>query len=149
MLFRSALSPRLKRYLGRVAYLVAFARVLTDWRRDPIEIVCGDWTLVCEAFYVAKGRFFAGPWSFAPEARLGVPLLHVIALERARRRDFVSLAWALLRGRRIDALPGVIAFSCRDLTATAGVRLPVQADGDIVAHLPAAFQLSPEPLLFR
>ncbi len=145
----AALSPLLKRYSGRLAYLFALSRVLGDWRRDEIEIVCQDRTLVCEAFYVAKGRYFAGPWSFAPEARLDLPLLHVVTLERARRRDFVRLVWALLRGRRVDALPGVTAFSCTDFIATAAQRLPVQADGDVVAHLPAEFQLSPEPLLFR
>ncbi|MDK2770550.1 hypothetical protein DAH66_21800 [Sphingomonas koreensis] len=145
----AALSPRLKRHFGRLAYVVAIVRVLVDWRRDKIEILCEGRAITCEAFYVAKGRYFAGPWSIAQDARLGVPLLHVLALTKARRRDFIRLVWALLTGRRADALAGVTAFTCTALTARAAANLPVQADGDIAADLPAGFELRPDPILFR
>ena len=145
----AALSPRLKFRFGRLAYVVSFLRVLADWRRDRIEIICGDRRIECEAFYVAKGRYFAGPWSVAQAARLDLPLLHVLALVRARRRDFIRLAWALLTGRRADALKGVTTFTCTAFAATAATGLPVQADGDIAANLPAEFELQPDPIVFR
>ena len=144
----AALSPGLKRRIGKLAYGVAFLRVLARWPRQEITLRHAGGELACEAFYVAKGRFFAGPWSFAPEAKLDLPLLHVIALRSAGRIDYLRFLWAMLRGRRIDALPGVTAFTCTALTAEAAEPIPVQADGDIVAALPADISLVEDPISF-
>jgi len=136
----------LKARIGKLAYAVAFARILAGWRRVPIRLTWDGGTLVCEAFYVAKGRYFAGPWSFAPEASIAEPLLHVVVLTTARRRDFARFAFALWRGRRVDALPGVTAFTCTALKAEADAPLPIQADGDPVGTLPASLSLHGEAL---
>ncbi|MET1110217.1 MAG: diacylglycerol kinase family protein [Allosphingosinicella sp.] len=134
-------SLSLKRRIGKLAYAAAFCRILFDWRRVPIRLAWEGGALTCEAFYVAKGRYFAGPWSFAPEADIGEPMLHVVALARARRRDFARFAFALWRGRRVDALPGVTAFTCTALEAEADSPLSIQADGDPVGALPATIAL--------
>src|SRR3954469_8774354 len=131
-------SLRLKARIGKLAYAAAFARILFDWRRTPIRLAWDGGTLVCEAFYVAKGRYFAGPWSFAPAASLADPLLHVVALPTARRRDFARFAWALWRGKPVA---GATAFTCAELTAEAETPLPVQADGDPVGALPTRIAL--------
>jgi diacylglycerol kinase family enzyme len=141
-------SSRLKRRVGRLAYAAAFLRNLVKWKRHEIRLASDSGEMSCEAFYVAKGRFFAGPWSFAPEAELASPLLHVIALERARRRDYARFIWALARRRDIKSLPGVVAFTCNELTAEADAALPMQADGDVVATLPIQLKLMAEPLSF-
>ena len=144
----AAVSTRLKRRIGRLAYGVAFLKVLLHWTRREI-ILCHDGkALRCEAFYVAKGRFFAGPWSFAPGARLTDPLLHVVALKRCRRRDFARFIWALLRSRPMAEVPGAVAFTCTALSAEAGHPLPVQADGDIAATLPVEIAIRPYPIPF-
>ena len=95
-------SLALKARIGRLAYVWALARLLLDWPRSPVRLAWDGGTLVCEAFYVAKGRYFAGPWSFAPQASTAEPLLHVVALARARRRDFARFALALWRGRAVE-----------------------------------------------
>jgi diacylglycerol kinase (ATP) len=139
----------LKARIGKAAYLVAFLRILLDWRRAPIRLAWDGGTCVCEAFYVAKGRHFAGPWSFAPQASTAEPLLHVVALERARRRDFARFALAMGRGRPVDRLPGVTAFTCTELSAEAEEPLPLQADGDPVTALPVRIAVHPEALSLR
>ncbi|MFL6845736.1 MAG: diacylglycerol/lipid kinase family protein [Allosphingosinicella sp.] len=136
----------LKARIGKLAYAVAFLRILLDWRREPIRLSWQGGSLVCEAFYVAKGRYFAGPWSFAPAASVADPILHVVALTRARRRDFARFAWTLWRGRPVEALPGVAAFNCTALKAESDAPLPLQADGDPIGPLPAAIALHETPL---
>jgi diacylglycerol kinase family enzyme len=141
-------STRLKRRIGRLAYAVAFLRLLWRWPRHEI-ILCHDGkALKCEAFYVAKGRYFAGPWSFAPAARLDDPLLHVVAIKRCNRRSWLRFAWALYRETPVGNVPGVVCFTCTKLSAEAAVQLPVQADGDIAATLPVTIAIRPEPLRF-
>jgi diacylglycerol kinase family enzyme len=141
-------SSRLKRAIGRLAYGVAFLGLLLEWPRHRIVLSCGDGEIECEAFYVAKGRYYAGPWSFAPKARLDEPLLHVVALRTARRRDYARFVWALFRGGDFAALTNVAILTCTSLRAAAGSALPIQADGDIVGALPATLTVSETPLIF-
>jgi len=142
------LSPRLKRTIGRAAYIVAFAGVLADWRRARLTLHHDGRQTACEAVYVAKGRFFAGRWSFAPQASLGDPLLHVVALERVTRLGFLRFAWAMLRRRGVEGLPGIRSFTCRELTIAGDAPLPFQADGDVIASLPVTISVSSEAVTF-
>jgi diacylglycerol kinase family enzyme len=142
-------SLRLKARIGKLAYAAALARILFDWRRTPIRLAWDGGATVCEAFYVAKGRHFAGPWSFAPKASVADPSLHVVALKTARRRDFARFAWALWRGKPVGRLRGVAEFTCTQLSAEADEPLPVQADGDAVATLPVRMALHDRPLRLR
>jgi diacylglycerol kinase (ATP) len=145
----ASVSLRLKARIGKLAYAIALARLLLDWRRSPIRLAWDGGATVCEAFYVAKGRYFAGPWSFAPQASVAEPLLHVVALETARRRDFARFAWALWRGKPVAALPGVLSFECTQLSAESDEPLPVQADGDPLGTLPVRIALHETALSLR
>jgi len=139
------LSPRLKRLIGRFAYVVAFASVLARWPRPRLLIAANGEEIACEAVYVAKGRYFAGDWSFAAAAAVNEPCLHVVALRHATRLAMLRFAWALLRERE----PGdSIRFTCAELTIRGDTACPIQADGDIVAHLPVHIGLAEQTLAF-
>jgi diacylglycerol kinase (ATP) len=139
----AGVSPRLKRAIGRAAYGVAFLRTLIAWPRRAITARTDGETIICEAIYIAKGRYYAGPWSFAPGATAGDPCLHVVALKRARRRDFLRFLWALLRHDDLARDANLIRFTCAALTIEGG-EAPLQADGDIVAHLPTEIAIDPK-----
>ena len=141
-------SSRLKRVVGRLAYGVAFLGLVLEWPRHRIALSCGEIEIECEAFYVAKGRYYAGRWSFAPQARLDEPLLHVVALTTARRRDYLRFVWTLIRAGDVAALRNVAITTCTSLTATSDAGLPIQADGDIVGVLPATMTVGEVPLVF-
>jgi diacylglycerol kinase family enzyme len=141
-------SPHVKRVIGRLAYALAFLALLPRWPRHSIALECDGRAFMCEAFYVAKGRYYAGSWSFAPAARLDEPLMHVVALRTARRRDYLRFVLALLGGDDVARLANVEMMTCTSLRATADGPLPIQADGDVVGTLPATMALSEEPLIF-
>ncbi|MBO9517820.1 MAG: hypothetical protein J7493_07110 [Porphyrobacter sp.] len=141
-------SPRLKRLIGRLAYGVAFCQLLWRWPRHAIRLESEGRVLDCEAFYVAKGRYYAGAWSLAQAARVHDPLLHLVALPKARRRDYARFVFGLICGRDASRQSGVETFTCRELIATSRDALPVQADGDIVGTLPATMAVSEVPLAF-
>jgi diacylglycerol kinase family enzyme len=141
-------SMGLKRWIGRLAYVVAFIALLWRWPRQRIRLDVDGRHVECEAFYVAKGRYYAGPWSFAPACRVDDPLMHVVALKRARRLDFARLAFALLFRRSVAAVPGAMCFTATHLAADSEAALPLQADGDVVAHLPVRLSVGESPLSF-
>ncbi|HEY6817395.1 MAG TPA: diacylglycerol kinase family protein [Croceibacterium sp.] len=144
----ASVAPGLKRAIGRLAYAVAFLRRLPSWPRRRIALTCDGRDIACEAFYVAKGRYYAGDWSFAPAARLDEPLMHVVALTTARRRDYFRFVWTLFRRGDVARLANVEIATCTSLSATADEALPIQADGDVVGALPATLTLSEAPLIF-
>lgn len=137
----AALSEPLKRRIGRLAYVVAFIRQLWKWPRPALHLTAPGREIDCEAAYIAKGRYFAGPWSFAPAARVSEAAIHVVALRTARRRDFLRFALAMLTGRDLARLHGVESFTCRELAIDCAADVPMQADGDIIARGPAQLRL--------
>ena len=141
-------SLRLKRLIGRFAYAVAFARLLARWPRHRIVLSADGREIACEAFYVAKGRYYAGAWSFAPQARVHDPVLHGVALRRVRRRDYLRFAAALATHRDVARLDNVEAFTCTTLGARSAEPLPLQVDGDSVGTLPVEFAVAQSPLTF-
>ena len=145
----SRVSQQLKHRLGRLAYVTAFVRLIWNWPRPRLRLRANGRTLDCEAVFIAKAHYYAGPWSFAPAARVTDRLLHVVALRRARRRDFLRFAWAMLRGRDPAALDGVTGFTCTRLAIDCADGIPVQADGDIVAHGPVELAIHDTAVLFR
>ena len=141
-------SGKRKRSIGRFAYALAALKLLFAWPRHSIILDTGERQVRCEAFYVAKGRYYAGRWSFAKHARVGEPLLHVVALRQARRRDYLRFVTALASGKDVSGLQNVEAFTCASLHATGSAPLPLQADGDIVGSLPARLVVREAPLIF-
>ena len=145
----AGLSSRLKHRIGRAAYVVSFLRVLQRWRRLPLRLEAPGFTLECEAVYIAKARHFAGPWSFAPQARPDDELFHVVALHTARRRDFLRFVFALFTGRDMRKCAGMTVLSCSELSIDGPADMPVQADGDIVAYGPVRLSLHSFAANFR
>jgi diacylglycerol kinase (ATP) len=139
------LSSALKRRIGRFAYVVAMAKVFADWQRPQLRVVVDGEAMQCEAVYIAKGHYYAGPWSFAPEARLDDPDMHIVALRQARRRDFVAFMLAMLVGR-ISSLKNVQIAVGREVTIEACKVQAIQADGDIAGTTPARLTVADEPL---
>ncbi len=129
-------SERLKQFIGRAAYGVALLQIGLKWQRPKLRVIYDEGTFDCEAIYIANGRYFAGKFSFAPEARLESPLLHIVALKRAKRFDFLAFMIAVLRGRA-QSLQNAISVTTTSLDIRADQDCPVQADGDIATHLPA------------
>ncbi len=147
------LSEPLKRWLGKLAYVVAFLAVLWHWPRPKLRVTVDGHVLDCEAVYLAKGRYFAGPWSFAPAARLDAATLHIVSIARLTRWIYIRFMLAMMLGRAVETIPGVTLHTGSTQTtvtldglSAADAHLPVQGDGDIISHLPARISLNPAPV---
>jgi len=144
----ASVSVALKRRIGRVAYAAALLPFLRRWPRPPIRLDVDGRAIACEAFYVAKGRYFAGRWILSPRAGLAEKTMQLVILKTARRQDMARFWGRLLLRRPIDDLPFVETIACTAFTASAAAPLAVQADGDVAATLPARFAIIPAPFAF-
>ncbi|MGH3334129.1 MAG: lipid kinase [Nocardioidaceae bacterium] len=141
-----ALSPRLKRRLGPLAYPVATLRAyrrhepftarleFPDGDREPIELA--DLLQVA----VGNGRHYGGGNAVSPTAGIDDHVLDVYAIERGRLREHVSIARLLKDGSFIehDRVHHVTTRRVRLVTEPA---LPVNLDGEIAATTPSLFEI--------
>jgi diacylglycerol kinase (ATP) len=130
-------SVKLKGVIGRFAYAVAMLKIAARWQRPKLLVKIGADALPCEALYVAKGRYFGGPWSFAPQARLDQPLLHIVLLRTARRRDYLAFMLAMATGK-VDRLANAVKLNCTELSVECDVPHAIQVDGDSLGGIARA-----------
>ncbi|GAB5487571.1 MAG: diacylglycerol kinase family lipid kinase [Parasphingorhabdus sp.] len=136
-------SPALKKRLGGMAYAIAAIKLLYSWPlcRFELEVKQEDLSiraLSCEAFYIAKGRHYAGNWSLAEEARLQSDQFYLLALRVARRRHFLRFILQIAMGRDPAALKFVEKMATRSLVlkshAPEEASRAFQIDGDVLPH---------------
>lgn len=139
----AGVSAPLKRRLGRAAYVW---RSLVEARRyRPVRYAVEIDGVRHEAasVIVTHGRLYAGPYVVAPDAALGLPLLHVCLFERWGRSQ--TLRFGLARLPRTAGYRVIAGHDIRvSVLSDAGEhrRQPVQIDGDDALTLPVSIALA-------
>ena len=129
------LSPKLKARIGRFAYVVSLCNLMLRWPRHRISFVADqggkeERRLEGEAMLLARGRYYAGPWTLARGAKLSSPQFHAIIMHRAKRIDFLKLILAMGLHRPIENMKNISMVTTSKLNMTCETGLPLQIDGD-------------------
>jgi diacylglycerol kinase (ATP) len=138
-------SLRLKRLLGKGAYILESLRQLWRFPFPRYHVTVDGQSYEAASVIVAKGHFYAGRYVCAPEARLDEPEFHVCLFERGGRWNAIRYALALALGR-LPRLPDFRILRGRAVTIDGPPGDPLQGDGDIIARLPARIEIAPQPL---
>jgi diacylglycerol kinase (ATP) len=141
----ASVGPRLKRCIGRLAFV--WAALVRLWHYRPCEMVVEADGAEHRAtgLIAAKGRFYAGPFIVAPRANPAEPVLDLVLLHRAGRMAILGYAAALLFGR-LPRSKHVTMLRAGSVIVSGSHSLPVQADGEIVGQLPAMIGIAEQPL---
>lgn len=138
-------SLTLKKAVGPFAYVWQAAVEGFRQSTTPCEAVI-DGTLHKTASVVAcNGRRYGGPFIAAPDAALVDKCFHVVLMPSSRWLDVARYGIALVLGR-IGKLSDVRIIPAQEIVVNGVAGRPVQADGDIIARLPATISVDPEPL---
>jgi len=141
----AGLDPGLKRRFGKLAYVAEIVAQLIRHRTCRYRVVCAGEEISVAAAVVAKGRFYAGRFVLAPEARLAAPTLDLVLFLRGGRLAVLRYMLAMALGR-VHRLSDVRILRGASLAVSGPVGSPIHADGDIVAHLPVTIALATRPL---
>lgn len=128
------LSPGLKAKIGRGAYVVSGFKMLRNWTRQKFEISAkltdgGMLHTSAEAAFLARGKFYAGPFVLSPKARVDADSFELVTLPRAGRLRCAGVALAVMAGLPTDRLGLTKSWSVRAVDIGNG-ECPVQVDGD-------------------
>lgn len=143
-------SPALKKRLGGNAYAIAALKLLFDWPRFRFELEVAQEdeaskSLVCEAFYIAKGHHYAGKWNLASEAQLQSNQFYLLALRSAKRRHFLRFILQIALGRDPANLGFVEKIPTQSLSIVShrpeSASRSFQIDGDALTKAPKKVEI--------
>ncbi len=136
--------PRgLKRCLGRNAYVAQTLREMMRYSYHPIRVCVDGEPLQAGSVVVSKGRFYAGHYKLAPDARPGEPGFSV-ALFGGSGPASVLMYGAALVMNLLPRAPGMRLLRARRVEIFGGG--PAQADGDPAGEAPLLVRDATGPL---
>lgn len=146
-----ALSPRLKKRAGAIAYTVAAVRAFL--RHEPftarLTFPDGDHEPVEHGrllqVAVGNGRFYGGGMVVAPGSGVDDRVLDVYTIALGRHRDLIGVARYLRSGDFVSS-GGVNHYRTARVRLETEPELPVNVDGELVAHTPLTFSVAPNAL---
>ncbi len=146
-----ALDPCMKRRIGKLAFIWAILLCLARYRRSEFIVSTEGGADRVASAIVTTGRLYAGRFVIAPDARLDVPLLHIVLFRRAGRLAVLRYLGAMLLGR-LHRLADVSILTVRRASVAAGQAAAagpsvVETDGEIRGRLPLAIGIAASPLL--
>lgn len=139
--------PRLKRAMGRWAYVFAAARLALRYGGAEATLEMDHNTVRCRLLLAVIGntRLYAGQFTMAASALADDGMLDVVVVPGRRLWQALPLLLPLLL-RRHPIQSGVLYYRTQHLRITASEPLPVQADGDYIGATPLDFGVSPAAL---
>lgn len=141
----AGIDPELKRRLGKGAYVWQSLVELARDRPRGYRVRCAGRLREVEGVVAARGRNYGGAFVIARDADLARSDLELLLLDRGGRAAVLRQALALGLGR-FHRLPGLTTLRIDGLEIEGPADEPIQADGDIVGHLPARIDLAPAPV---
>jgi diacylglycerol kinase (ATP) len=156
-LLMSRLDPKLKRRLGYILYMIEAFKI---WATDPLPLFQAEFSSnghgpdqiaeVSQLLAVRVRSFGGALREFAPGATLHSPALHLIAFGTRSRYLYLRFLLAVLAGRHTFAskiqLVETATVDCRARNGSQET-LYVEADGEVLGHLPARMETVPDALM--
>ena len=141
------LTPDLKRRFGKLGYAVAAFRVLSRARPFRARIIAADRFVGSFTLQVAvgNGRFYGGGNIVTETAAIDDGCLDLYSLEFLHAWRLVLLLRAFRRGEH-TARREVRDLRGQEFEIYTRRPRPVNADGEIVTHTPAVFQVLPKAI---
>jgi YegS/Rv2252/BmrU family lipid kinase len=134
----------LKQMVGPLAYVVAGIQALAG-AQSRITAAGGGHSATGELVLIGNGRHYGGRFRVFPDADLRDGLLEVCVFPRVNWLILARCGPGLLLG---DTIPASVTqnFRAESLTLSSPSRTPLEADGELIGHLPAKFSLQPSRL---
>jgi YegS/Rv2252/BmrU family lipid kinase len=146
-LIAKGLDPSLKRRWGRAVYLASLLRAVCRARPIRAKLVLDGREEEFESLQVVigNGRFHAGPFLLAPDARIDSGRLSVYALASPKRRHFLRMAFRLYGGRHVE-MEEVRSYSVEAGSLETWPTKQGVVDGEVCVKTPARFRSVPGAL---
>ena len=136
-----ATAARLPRWLGPTVYFFAFWLTMRKHRvaKVSVDLVDRKYDGYMNNLVVANGQFFGGGMKVAPKAAPTDGILDV-QIEHCRKREAIALIPKIYKGEHVPH-PDIEEAKRVRLSIEADRPLLVEADGEVLGHTPAKFEV--------
>jgi diacylglycerol kinase (ATP) len=136
-----AVDSRLKRRIGRFAYVVAALKTWWHWQEPRLTVTLADGSVqTAGSVIIGNGRLYGGRFSLTPHACLQDDTFEVLLLRRSSRAALLRATPRALLHRPPARGDGLLL---RTAALTIAGVAPMQIDGDDSGDLPCAFVTLP------
>ncbi|MDR2463150.1 MAG: diacylglycerol kinase family lipid kinase [Verrucomicrobiales bacterium] len=134
-----------KKKIGVLSYFLSVLQVAV--RTPPTLTVTTPEGRVEEGSFVliGNGRYYGGPFTIFPGAKLDDGLLEVCLFKRRSHMDLLHYFQGILCGTHTK-FEDIEYFQARALTVTADREVPMEVDGELAGVAPVRFNVSGEKL---
>jgi diacylglycerol kinase (ATP) len=141
----SAVTPRLKRYLRRLAFQVTAFKVLFGNSFPELEVCHGDEVKTARFAIVANGHFYGGDYRVSGPGLLTSGVFETVLVERLSDLLRPDIFAGIVARRPLNRT--MTSFTSTEVHARApGAEVPVQLDGELWGELPMSFRIEPGAL---
>lgn len=138
-------NPHIKEFIGRAAYGLAAVEEFMFGAHPLLEVTADGTIHKTSWLIVGNGHYYAGGFSLTPDARLSDPSLSACLFQSPRRSDLLRYVRSAFMGHH-NRLTDVTFLKTSSLHVDGPQDMVVQADGELVGHLPVTISLAPETL---
>ncbi len=134
------INPTAKRLFGRLAYVWTALAQLLGRRPQLFDVIVNGTTRRAGAAIAANGKYYGGAFVVAPLAAHASPSLQLVLAPLPGRIAHLRYVLALGRGK-LTMARGVETIEVTELTFEGPAGMPIQADGDVIAAMPAKVEI--------
>lgn len=146
-----AVTPQLKTFAGRLAYLIGGAQALMDYEpvRATVSADPGDFRmgLGLYAFAVCNSRLIGGGRLIAPSAMIDDGLLDVCLIEDMTTLEFIALGRKVADGDHVND-PRVRYLQASSITIELDRESLINTDGEVLSATRCEYSLLPRAATF-
>jgi YegS/Rv2252/BmrU family lipid kinase len=137
----SQVKPRLKKQVGKAAFVYSGLTHLAAWQPESFQIEIEGETYDATFAAIGKAPHYGGNLSITPRAQLDLPEFEICVINSTNRLRYLQLLSYAIYNGAADNQDDIRFFKTTRATAI-GESL-VQADGEIIGHLPMSFSIAP------
>lgn len=139
----SACNDRLKRPLGKGAYILSGLKTLFRFSPEPLTFSFDSRSIIAYSAIIGKAAKYGGDFRITPDASLFEKDLYIYLMQGKRRIDILRYVLSIILGKHLGLKD--ITYS-RAIEITIEGKAKVQIDGDYIGHTPATVRVIPEAI---
>lgn len=141
----AGVDSRLKRRWGKLAYVWRMMVEMVRYEFPTFTVTVDGVAYRAASAVIAKGHFYGGRFVCAPDARLTEPSFEVCLFLRGGAWHVLRYALGLALGR-LCRMSTIRILRGQRIELSGPADAPIQADGEVVARLPATIHLQQQPM---
>ena len=144
-----ARAQRLPRWLGPTVYFFAFWMTLRKHRSAEVvvDLVDRKYEGKMNNLVIANGQYFGGGMKIAPKAAPTDGVFD-IQIEHANKREAIAVMPKVYKGEHVPH-PDIFEAKRVRASVTSEPQLLVEADGEVLGHTPATFELLKDAIYLK